>query len=718
MVLRDLNSRNGTFVNGSRISDAVVGDGDVLTFGKIAFNLVAGEIEIQCFIKTLTVAAFHYFHGLHGVVPSLRGHVQQLLGFDRVEVGAGRRACQAALGKFQSCQARREPQFGGFLRGAQLAPDVDIPATSELRAERITGDRRCACIFECTPGAVDRGIEREVDVVRERSITRFTGKKIDRVIMVLLALALGYFAFDKFVLDPARDDAFRKSILGEAADRGTSDSLLGDTVLVTNFSGSHSQPTLSPDGRTIVFTSVRDGDLDIYLLNGGALRGTEFETPPTNTLYRNDGAMRFTDVTKRAGVGDTGAGMGVAADDADGDTYHVIISHYWDAGVLGYDLIERWQADFIFERIDDIFGDTLKPEVMKKYHRERHVRAVRHNWQYLFGRLVLKSYDVQIDIDDTPVQIHQKAMGALEQIDELLVRHDTDPESFGTAPEEIERRITPNTAGVIVVHIGGIVSGRMREIQALVDAQFRQERVVQGGYPLDMRYAGPREALLHAVFRQNYGCSHLIVGRDHAGVGDYYGPFDAHNIFNEIPKNALVCQPLCMDWTFYCYDCGTMASMKTCPHDSKAVIADDGQYQGGSRLLLSGTMLRKLMQDERPRHMGIAFDVKGKTFRHEEYPEYKANREQMPIELRQQLHPAEQRRDRPRAHECGDPARLARCVGCRREVHRKPGPAEGPARQLQEARIDVAHHARRGHQSHDDAGRNPGQHIQASRNGL
>ena len=141
---------------------------------------------------------------------------------------------------------------------------------------------------------------------------------------------------------------------------------------------------------------------------------------------------------------------------------------------------------------------------------------------------------------------------------------------------------------------------RVQAIDALVDNYFRPDRVLQGGYPMEMRYAGPREALLHAVFRQNYGCSHLIVGRDHAGVGDYYGPFDAHKIFNQIPEGSLKLQPLCMDWTFYCYDCGTMASMKTCPHDSKAVIDDDGQYQGGSRLLLSGTMLRKLMSEGKP----------------------------------------------------------------------------------------------------------------------
>ncbi len=141
---------------------------------------------------------------------------------------------------------------------------------------------------------------------------------------------------------------------------------------------------------------------------------------------------------------------------------------------------------------------------------------------------------------------------------------------------------------------------RVRAIDALVNKYFRKERVIQGGYPMEMRYAGPREALLHAVFRQNYGCSHLIVGRDHAGVGDYYGPFDAQKIFLEIPQGSLALQPLPLDWTFYCYECGSMASMKTCPHESKAVIDENGAYKGGARLLLSGTLLRKLMSEGKP----------------------------------------------------------------------------------------------------------------------
>jgi sulfate adenylyltransferase len=126
---------------------------------------------------------------------------------------------------------------------------------------------------------------------------------------------------------------------------------------------------------------------------------------------------------------------------------------------------------------------------------------------------------------------------------------------------------------------------RVKAIQVLVDNYFVKGTVVQGGYPMEMRYAGPREALLHAVFRQNYGCSHMIIGRDHAGVGDYYGPFDAQKIFDEIPEGALKCQNLNIDWTFWCNKCGGMASMKTCPHGKN------------DRLLLSGTMVRKTLSE-------------------------------------------------------------------------------------------------------------------------
>ncbi|MCL4542575.1 MAG: sulfate adenylyltransferase [Deltaproteobacteria bacterium] len=154
-------------------------------------------------------------------------------------------------------------------------------------------------------------------------------------------------------------------------------------------------------------------------------------------------------------------------------------------------------------------------------------------------------------------------------------------------------KIAVETTDGVLIHqlIGKLKPGdipahvRAAAINTLIDKYFVKNTIVQAGYPMEMRYAGPREALLHAVFRQNYGCSHLIVGRDHAGVGDYYGPFDAHKIFDEIPKNALELKPFKMDWTFYCYKCDGMASTRTCPHSKE------------DRLVLSGTMLRKLLSE-------------------------------------------------------------------------------------------------------------------------
>jgi sulfate adenylyltransferase len=154
---------------------------------------------------------------------------------------------------------------------------------------------------------------------------------------------------------------------------------------------------------------------------------------------------------------------------------------------------------------------------------------------------------------------------------------------------------------------------RTRAIAVLIEKYFRVGTVVQAGYPLDMRYAGPREALLHALFRQNYGCRYLIVGRDHAGVGSYYGPFDAHRIFDEIPKGSLEIEPMKIDWTFWCYRCGGMASGRTCPHDD------------ADRLLVSGTKLRKWLSEgsdvppefSRPEVLAILREYYGTLAAHE-----------------------------------------------------------------------------------------------------
>jgi sulfate adenylyltransferase len=154
-------------------------------------------------------------------------------------------------------------------------------------------------------------------------------------------------------------------------------------------------------------------------------------------------------------------------------------------------------------------------------------------------------------------------------------------------------KVAIETCDGVLIHslLGNLKPGdipadvRSEAIGTLIENYFVKKTVIQAGYPLDMRYAGPREALLHALFRQNYGCSHLIVGRDHAGVGSYYGPFDAHHIFDELPRGALETQALKIDWTFWCYKCGGMASARTCPHGE------------AERLLLSGTKLRKMLSE-------------------------------------------------------------------------------------------------------------------------
>ena len=120
---------------------------------------------------------------------------------------------------------------------------------------------------------------------------------------------------------------------------------------------------------------------------------------------------------------------------------------------------------------------------------------------------------------------------------------------------------------------------RTQAIQAMIDNYFRSGTVIQAGYPIEMRYAGPREALLHALIRQNFGCSHLIVGRDHAGVGDYYGPFDAHHAFDDLWDDALVTNALKIDITFYCSKCYGMATAKTCPHDREHHVSISGTKQ-------------------------------------------------------------------------------------------------------------------------------------------